>query len=91
MTSSHQPRPRTPRRAASVAALALLALAAPSTASADLFEFTGAEQTYTVPEGVERVLVTAVGGRGGGTGQRTGHQDRGTMHVFLPRAFSAKV
>lgn len=67
MTSSHQPRLRTPRRGAAVTALALLALAAPSTASADVFGFTGAEQTYTVPEGVEQVLVTAVGGRGGGT------------------------
>ncbi len=48
---------------------ALLAVA-PSTASAatEVFEYTGGEQAFTVPEGVSSIKVEAIGGRGGAGG-----------------------
>ena len=48
---------------ASTAVLGITATAAP--AAAETYLFTGAEQTYTVPAGVSKVHVVAVGGRGG--------------------------
>ncbi len=37
-----------------------------------VFSFTGTEQTYTVPGGTDRVQVTAIGGKGGSSGQPGG-------------------
>lgn len=45
--------------------LAVAAVAAPATAEADSFAFTGGEQAYTVPAGTASVRITAVGGSGG--------------------------
>jgi hypothetical protein len=45
--------------------LVVTAIAAPATAKADSFAFTGGEQTYTVPAGTASVRVVAVGGGGG--------------------------
>ena len=59
------------RRAARIAgasllcALAIAWSAAPAGATTSLFEYTGGEQTFTVPGGVHTLGVKAIGGRGG--------------------------
>jgi hypothetical protein len=56
--------------AAAVAMALPAALAGPAAAALPLsetFSFTGAEQTYTVPAGIESLRVVAIGGRGGST------------------------
>lgn len=47
-----------------------IAVAAPAAASADTqrFNYTGSEQTFTVPAGVTSVHVVATGGKGGSDG-----------------------
>ena len=55
------------RAAAAVAgAVSLGAGAMALPASATTFSYTGAEQTYTVPDGVSSVRINAIGGAGGG-------------------------
>ena len=68
-----------------ILAVALLALFLPASAAAaiETFSSTGKEQTFTVPAGVFRVDVTAIGGSGaasGGTGG-TGAQVSGEVEV----------
>ncbi len=58
---------RFPAHASCVAAVLLVA-ATGAGAETARFASTGAEQTFTVPVGVTSLRVTAVGGRGGGTG-----------------------
>jgi hypothetical protein len=62
-----------PRRNAGLTALGMLASllilpAAGARASTQTFTYSGAEQAYTVPEGVHLINVLAVGGRGGNSG-----------------------
>ncbi len=50
---------------AAAGALGLALAAAPAQATTQTFSFTGAEQTFTVPAGVYRLHVVAIGGSGG--------------------------
>src|SRR5439155_17084364 len=68
--------------AAAVLAIAAQALAPVNGARAALptpttFSYTGAEQSWLVPNGVTRVHVTLIGGRGGGNAQVTAAGGRG--------------
>src|SRR6476469_8064671 len=49
-----------------VTALALAVMPASSLGATRTFSYTGAEQTYTVPDAVTTLFVTATGARGGG-------------------------
>lgn len=67
------------RRNVIAAALALVALAAlgvgaatAGAATTEIFTFTGGEQTFTVPSGVTKIHVVAIGGRGAKAGNTGG-------------------
>ena len=58
---------RTPRASVLlVTALCLVVMPGTALGATRTFSYTGAEQTYTVPDGVTTVFVTATGARGGG-------------------------
>ena len=68
----------------------------PVASAATTFNYTGAEQTYTVPTGVSSIYVTATGARGGGptTGFGTGGRGArvtGTIHVTPGRTVYVEV
>src|SRR5262245_9489481 len=56
-----------------VCAWAALVLPAPAQALVpEFFTYTGSEQTFTVPDGVHKLVVAAAGGRGGSTTDAAG-------------------
>jgi hypothetical protein len=71
--------------ASAVMAIAALSVGAASAAAetTKVFTFTGAEQTFTVPSGVTKIHVVAIGGRGGKSGNTggAGAQVEGSLAV----------
>jgi hypothetical protein len=56
--------------AALIGALAVGVTPANAAPGEQVFTYTGAEQTFTVPAGVSSITVTAIGGRGGGSTEK---------------------